>query len=85
MLYVIYVLKHAERAEFSTIGIFVNLLMPRHNWAKCRPTSTQSRSMRVLDVELMDFMRDAYEGMFIYSTHVPHMNDPLELPRANTI
>ena len=27
MLYVIYVLKHAERAEFSTIGIFVNLLM----------------------------------------------------------
>ena len=27
MLYVLYVLKRAKRANFSTIGIFVNLLM----------------------------------------------------------
>ena len=29
MLYVIYVLKHANRADFSTISIFVKTLMPQ--------------------------------------------------------
>ena len=33
MFYVIYVLKHAERAELSTVGVFVNLLM--ENAARC--------------------------------------------------
>jgi len=57
---------------------------PRHNRAKCRPTSTQSRSTRVLDVELITPMSNVY-GKIVNWTHAPHMNDPLELPLASII